>query len=345
MRTTFSCLISGLYYHAKHISSGSYSGYIKPNNNAYDPDAIAIFLSDTNELIGYIPKEITGLVRLWTPGFSCLKCKISLEILPDMDIYRGSVEIFDESKPNENSPYYGKKIYCCKTKNLNLCSLVESFGCVINRTLKKDTDYVVHLDGITDLVKDRQERETFHFEAIHLYDFLSAALPAEEKDDRFYGKEVAFASKRASPYADLVAEYLIVHGAKLRPNYRKATTDIIIGWDKWANKQTLEKAKEQGKGILMASEILPFDNEREVGGNRDSCSTNHSAPLLQAKEANSHYYDGSMVRHIPSHFSPDEKCPQESSAMITDKKSTGCAPIFLFFSVLIILTCISLIPG
>lgn len=259
MRTPFNCNIAGLYYHAQDMVSGRYSGYVKLEQNPHDPNAIAIYESYDNSLVGYIPRELTYLVRLWAPTFDRLDCEMLLEIIPEYKVFRGTVTIFDKPRENPNSKYYKKKIYICRenipTPNIDLSCFATSYGCIVNSSLKKDTDFVIYYNELTDIVKRRMGTDSFHFETIKRQEFISEIILPEERDERFYGKSVSFASTRSSTYADLVAQYLIEHGATLSLT-KNASAEVLIKWNKWTNKSAVSKAEDRGQVVLAASDVL-----------------------------------------------------------------------------------------
>lgn len=280
MRSPFSCDIAGLYHHCDKFDHGNFEGYILPENNTFDANAIAIY-TKANKLIGYIPRGLTTYVRMWAKNIDRLPCSISLEIIPNVNVYRGSVTIYDNS--HKICPQFEhKKIYVCsdftKYYKGGVVAIAESFGAVINHSLKRDTDFVIYEQSIPDIVKSKKDSPNFHFKEIHLYDFIAQGINEDEQDQRFFGKEVAFASARDSVYADLAARYLIEHGAKLVPRYRKSSTDILIKWDKWANSTTVNKAVEDGKTIINVSELLGPENS-------DSSNEIHPKRTTQAYNA------------------------------------------------------------
>ncbi|MDE6381124.1 MAG: hypothetical protein K2L11_11695 [Muribaculaceae bacterium] len=291
MRSPFSCDISGIKHHCRASDHGNFKGYIMPENNPFDSNAIAIY-NEFDKLVGYIPRELTAYVRMWAnnKNIAKLPCNISLEIIPSANVYRGGVAIYDTHQKTE-SPFTGKKVYICsdfvKLYKSDVVAIAKSFGAIINSSLKKDTDYVIYDQSLPDIVKTRKESSNFSFKEIHICDFIAEALPEDERDERFFGKEVAFASNRETMDAELAARYLIEHGARLTQRYKKRTTDVLIKWDKWTNTATVSKAIEDGKTIVSVSELLGYedlDSSIDIKSNSRQYRTTNERPIIRSHE-------------------------------------------------------------
>ena len=103
MRTPFKCFLSGLYYHAKDFESGKYEGFVVPENNPHDPNALAVYEKSSKRLKLY---KLTAEVQFGKednfptkkPKPAEPKFKIGDELVWDKHILVKIDEVFADGK-------------------------------------------------------------------------------------------------------------------------------------------------------------------------------------------------------------------------------------------------------
>lgn len=259
MRTPLVTTIAGVYYHCKNVKSGDYVGYLRPENNEKDPNAIAVYI-DSNIKVGYIPRTETDIVRRWAKKLSAVKCKISINIIEELNYYKGEVVLLDETPFPHSEIYEHKKALVCVTDSdyaLTVYSyLVGTYGINVVSELTKDTEYVICVDELPAYIIEKQSAPDYNFKALRLSEFIIDATPESERDSILWDKEAACVRGDGTPFAGLINATLCEKGAKIVPRVRKKTTTILVKWPGRTSDSEIEKAFELGIPVIPTYNIV-----------------------------------------------------------------------------------------
>lgn len=256
MLSKYSTYIAGIRHYCKPDDNGLYSGYAKHEDNAFDPDAIAIY-TDSGKKVGFVPKDQTSFLRFWSNGKSVVPCKFSVYINPDYPRESAAnVEFENEGAPYQApDKYYGKSVHLSgHFRNVwGAKEALAAAGLTIHPRLKMDTDYVIYDEGITEAVAKKQEDSKYRFGVLYAPVFLGRIFSTPSID--FRGKEIAFAHSSLDRLSDLLKSELMFYGATITSKYKKATDTVVIP-EKGASYSQANKAVIDGKPVVAEYDLL-----------------------------------------------------------------------------------------
>ena len=262
MRFPFYSNIAGVEHYCTEKDEGNYDGYIKAEeNNQYDSNAIAVY-TNNGKLIGYIPKDENINFRIWSKGKTDFRCNFKIKHTASYYFpFDTSLTIIDNSYlVDENNPLYGKNIafsgdfvgliYADEMKGF-----CKSFGAIVG-PVNKNTDIVVYDYGATEAVKNKLESGNYHFKMMFYLDVIKLAV-STNKENRFYGKNVAFAFNyngvnRKYRY---ILQYLLENGANVYFKYKKSI-DILIERKGSSKLKAVIEAEKDGKEIITDNDLI-----------------------------------------------------------------------------------------
>ncbi len=279
MLSNYSTYIAGVWHHCKESDNGYYDGYVVSENNPYDPHAIAVY-TNAGKKVGYIPRAETRVFRFWSNGVEKMPCKLRIVINPEYPRQSISEINFDspELSHTASEKYAGKSVHL-SGQFLNIFGVknaLENSGMIVNSRLRRDTDYVIYDEGLTDSVSQKHNDDKYHFESLYAPKFLGEVFSTSEID--FRGKEIAFAHNSIDYLSDLLKSELMFYGATIVPKYRRSTTDIVVIPEKGASYSQAEKALTDGKTVMSEYEllsmfgnisILPEEHKRRLKSGND----------------------------------------------------------------------------
>lgn len=264
MRTPFVTQVAGVYYHCQDMESGAYEGYLKPEKNSSDLDAIAIYTADGKH-VGYVPRFETDKVRRWTKDMSKVQCQIALSIEKEWGRYSGVVAMVDGEEFPESEAFKDKKIYVSVSEHGKQPDiyrfLVASYGAEITRRLTMDTDFVVCVGEFPLTVTQKQDDPKYHFKVLRLQEFMKEAIPEQDRDAAFWDKEVAMQPCDDAAFQQLVDAVLIEKGARVVPRIRKKSTELLIKLGSQTSQAELDKAFELSVPVIEAKDLIPPINK------------------------------------------------------------------------------------